>query len=269
MASTRRNNKQSSPDGAELPDNMEEQRGEVSMMALRCVGTSPLLVHQWGKKSVIEMLAKMTGHDLTRLPKDLKEDYEESSYKNERGEHVMPCRIIKKVGVAGAISAGGAISKAALNRGLRIMGHTAPIKNSKPQMDVRITRTSGMNKTPDVRARALYPDGWTIDFVVRFYPKMIAPQKIVHVFRLAGEDIGFCEMRLEKGFSYGAFEVESVPEARIPAILKECASLERLFQIPDALLRAAGASGNAAARKAAAVVRGVNGAAARHASSVS
>jgi hypothetical protein len=250
---------------AEMPDNLEQQRGEVAMMPLRLIGTESLVVHQWGQKSVIELLSKMTGHNLVQLPKDLTKEYEQSAYRNDRDEHVMPCRIIKAVGVAGAVSSGKAIKKAELNRGLRVMGHAAPIKGVKPEMDTRMVRVGGFNGKPDVRARTLYPAGWYLECVLRFYPAMISPQKVVHVFRLAGEDIGFCEMRIEKGFSYGAFEVESVKESEVKRILKECSSPEKMFQIPPALLRAAGnVKQTRTSKRVTSLVESVNGAPDRH-----
>jgi hypothetical protein len=83
-------------------------RGEYTVMGLRVRG-GQLLVHQWGLKSVLEMLSKMAGHPVAQLDKDLSEEGLASAYRNEREEDVLPCRILKACFVNGASQTRGAV----------------------------------------------------------------------------------------------------------------------------------------------------------------
>lgn len=248
--------------------------GEYTLMALRLRG-DVLLVHQWGQKSILEMLSKMAGHPVAQLNKDLVEEGKASSYKNELGQDVLPCRIIKACFAGGASQTRGAVKAGEFNRHVRVVGHTAPLTfESVDRCDVRTVKVGPWNdRVVDLRARTLYT-GWSCDIVLRFPHAVIGSEKVITAIREAGESVGLCEMRIEKGFDLGGFAVEDVATSRIEAIMAANASPEKKFSIPEALLRSASAKledtdKRNPKKKAVATVNGVNGAPARHAADAS
>lgn len=213
---------------------LAKMRSTKVLLAMRLTGTSPILVHQFGEKALIEMLSGMVGLKLPRGNKDLKGEFEASPYQNMKGDDVIPCRLVKACFVEGAISTDGVASKAELKRGLRILGHTAPIRKAKKEMDVRLVRNMG--GSPDVRARAIFDAGWTLDIVAQFSPAILAVDAVIAASQAAGATIGLCDFRPARGGEYGAFDVEILPDHEVARVLKECASPERTPVIPPELL---------------------------------
>ncbi len=222
---------------------LQQQRSSLLQLPVRIRGETPLLMHRWSQKALLQMLGKMVGIDMPRLSKDLTNDYDESWYRNINDELALPCRIIKASIVEGAITTGKVVSKMELKRNLRVLGYTTPIrlaKDTEMEMNVSIVRTSGMSKAPDVRARAVIPPGWHCDIVLQF-PKLLSVDKVVSALTGAGSAIGLCDFRCEKGGDFGCFDIEFFDgndAKHIKRILKECSIQEDQPDIPPQYLRA-------------------------------
>jgi hypothetical protein len=252
-----------------MKDTMQVLHEEVTVMAFRLRGDL-LLVHQWGQKAVLEMLAKMAGHPVPKLNKDLTVEGDASAYRNMQGEDVMPCRIIKACFVNGASQTNKAVQSHQINKHVRVVGHTAPLHfESVDRCDVEPVKVGPWNdRVVDLRARTLYSN-WYCDIVVRFPHTIIGKEKVIAAMRAAGFSVGLCEKRIEKGFELGGFEIESLPTTSIDAILQANRSPEKRFEIPDELRHAASAQledvdKRNPKKKAMSVVASVNDAEARH-----
>lgn len=246
---------------------LAQQRSTRIRLPLRMTFTAPILMHRWTDKAVMQMLGKMVGAEIPRPKKDLTNEFDASWYRNMRGVPALPCRIIKAAIVDGAIETGGVVTKASLKRTLRVVGWTAPLKlKGELQMDVRIASNSG---TPDLRSRAVAPAGSTCDIVLEFSPTL-TPDKVMAATQSAGQCIGVCDWRPDKGGDYGTFEIEALPIKDVARIVKECELPEDEFKIPPELLRAFNAVPEEklgdTARKARAVANHVNGSNSRAAS---
>jgi hypothetical protein len=235
-------------------ESLSRQRAIRLLLVVRIVLTSPMLMHRWTQKAVVQMLSKMTGLSLPRAKKDLTNEYEASWYRNVDGNLALPCRIIKAAIVEGAIGTGGVVSKAQLNRELRVRGYTTPIALPKGKnismdvaqacgvkMDVAIASNNG---TPDLRARALVPSGAWFEVVLDF-PPTLTPDMVMSALTSAGDYIGLCDNRPERGGEYGTFEVPGnyirSDAVNIRRVLAACSKPEEKFEIPPELLRAANA----------------------------
>jgi hypothetical protein len=240
---------------------LAQRRSTFVRLALRITATGPILMHRWAPKAILQMVGKMVGQPMPRVDKDLTEEYEDSYYRNEAGLVVLPCRIIKASIVDGYLTTGGIVSKADLKRYLRVLGYTSPIHlNGEMQMDVRPVGTVG---SVDMRARAVIPVGSHFDVVLQF-TTMLTPDRVMAACEGAGEAIGLCDWRPDKGGDHGTFSIAVLPEKEIPRILKACSSPEDEYKIPPEFLRAfrnhaKAATASDVARKAAAVVEKVNG----------
>jgi hypothetical protein len=247
---------------------LSTMRSSRVLTVARLTTTSPILMHRWSQKAIVQMLSKMTGLEMPRPPKDLTEEFNASWYRNELGEVVMPCRVLKAAIVEGAISTGKVVSKAELKRELRVRGFTSPIyKDGKKlppsalKMDVQPARNQS---GPDLRSRALVPSGSYMDIVLDF-PPTLTPDKVTCAIDGAGSTIGLCDWRPDTGGEYGTFEVGNFrsDKATIDRVLRDCSSPEETFIIPPELLRAFRGVPHEQvsdqARKALSVVKQVNG----------
>lgn len=239
---------------------LAKSRANIVLLAFRVTGETPLLMHRWGQKAIMQMVGKMVGLDQPRDPKDLTGEYEASYYRNTRKQVCVPCRIVKAAIIEGAISTGGVTSKAELKRGLRVLGYTAPLRmdGGPMRMDCRIASNNG---SPDMRARALVPEGWSFDVVLQF-STVLSPDKVVAAFEGAGATIGLCDNRPERGGDYGTFRISLLSDKDIQRIEKENAIPEEEYVIPPEFLRPfkiAADSTSDTTRKAMAVAKKVNG----------
>jgi len=218
---------------------LAEKRATVVRVAFRLRGTSSMLQHRWTSKAFIQMLGKMTGQPVPREAKDITAEYQDSWFRNTKGQLVIPCRLIKASMVEGAITTNGVVSKAELKRSARVLGYTAPVKDKTGKKlivdgkgmspDTRIA----MNATgPDVRTRALVAEGWTADIVVQFQ-LALTPDQIVSALEGAGSSIGLCDWRPEKGGDHGCFSVEVLADKEIKRILDESSYPEEEIVIPE------------------------------------
>jgi hypothetical protein len=216
-----------------------KQLDEYSLMPLRLVGTTPLLMHAWGAKALINMIGKMTGHEMPRVNKDLTEEYQEAFYRNTEDQTVIPCRIVKRCLLNGALATKKAVTKVDVGRYLRVVGQTAPIIG-EPRMDVRLAVLS--RGTPIPVARPIF-DEWSIEVVVRFTHAFLSAEKVVLAAETAGDAVGFLEWRPSSNSpgEFGCFRVEHVPATEIDRIIHDNRHAEKVPVIPDAFLRAAGA----------------------------
>jgi hypothetical protein len=216
---------------------LRKMRATRVRLPLRFTLETPLLMQRWTTKAVRQMLGNMVGQKQPKTDKDLTKDFEESWYRNEKGVAALPCRIIKACIIEGAISTNGVVTKADLKRSLRVLGYTSPLHDAEQEMDVRIVRNA--TGGPDVRSRARFGAGAYFDAVLEF-GMPLSPDKVISAVEAAGQTIGLCEWRPEKGGELGTFRVDVLKgdAATINRILKECSIPEEEFVIPPEMLRA-------------------------------
>jgi hypothetical protein len=248
---------------------LDKARSARVSLALSLIFTTGVLMNRWSNKAIQALLASMVGIDLPRGKKDITADFEAAWYRNMKNEPAIPCRVIKAAIIDGAISTDGVVTKAELKRELRVVGWTAPLRlpeghNGKNMHDAleRDTRiVSNSNGKPDVRSRAIAPAGSRVDVVLEF-PSTLTPDKVMAAVKAAGETIGIGDWRPDKGGEFGRFEVVVLNQdmdKHIARIMRECASPEQQYEIPEVMLRAWGNTADTgiksdAARKAKAVL---------------
>lgn len=225
----------------DLSDVATMLRGEYTIMGLRLSGDA-LLVHQWGQKAFLEMLARMGGHPVPQMNKDLSEEGYHSAYRNAKGEDVVPCRVIKACFCNGAAKTKGAVKQHEFTSNVRVLEHTSPLHfEHVDRCDVDLVKVGPWNdRVVDIRARTLYTN-WYCDVVLKFPHNVIGASKVIAAVREAGDSAGLCEKRIEKGFGLGGFIIKSLPLEEIEATVQACSSPEARFEIPEYLLHAASA----------------------------
>lgn len=90
-----------------------------------------------------------------------------------------------------------------------------------PKVDMRIVRQAGMNRTPDVRTRAIMSE-WACRITVKFVMPQLKEAAIANLLTAAGLYIGLGDGRNEKGaLSYGLFRIVDANDADYKRVVKE------------------------------------------------
>lgn len=180
------------------------------------------------------MSAKVRGELLNPSPKKGRTE-KESTLKHEPLEEYRrsPYRSLGKDGATRILFPASGFKRAMANAALEIPGTNksqigrlcwaegpyVPIYGI-PQMWMAVVRNAGMNKTPDIRTRAILPE-WASRVTVRYVTPNLREQPVVNLMASAGVFIGVGDGRPEKGaLSFGQFEVVPEDDERYQRILK-------------------------------------------------
>jgi len=81
------------------------------------------------------------------------------------------------------------------------------IDKGLPTMREDIVRLQGGARAPDLRYRPMY-ENWECKITVTHPPKIITRQSVLNLISFAGESIGLCEWRPEKGGQWGMYRIK-------------------------------------------------------------
>lgn len=97
---------------------------------------------------------------------------------------------------------------AQMGRLLRVEGERLPLYGI-PQLLMAVTRSADMNRTPDIRTRAIVPE-WAVEITVTYPSQLIKGQMVANLLHAAGLICGVGDWRQQKGSGdYGLFEIVS------------------------------------------------------------
>lgn len=178
-------------------------------------GTSPLLMNAMSEKVMQELLMparrKTSGDKARTLKHDPLSEYRRSCYllsgPNQPTLVAHMATAFKESLRTAALEVGGT-TKAQMGRLTYVVGDMVPIWGI-PQMHMSVVRQAGMNRTPDVRTRAIFPE-WAAAFRINFVTPNLDAQSVANLLLTAGVICGIGDGRPEKGkMSYGQFTVTS------------------------------------------------------------
>jgi len=190
------------------------------------VGTSPLILNRMSEKSKRELLMPKGRKSATERALTLKhnpiEEYRASAYtfKDPKSETLLALLSTSFKGAirSAALDMPGA-KKAQIGRLTYIEGDYIGIYGV-PKLFMSVTRSADMNKTPDVRTRAIVPE-WATRIRITFVQPLIRVQAVANLLNAAGITIGVGDWRPEKGSgSYGQFRIADQDDPEYRRILK-------------------------------------------------
>lgn len=209
---------------------MEVQTGRMDFCVL---GTSPLILNRMAMKAWHELLApkgrKTAADRATSLKHDPVSEFRDSPYTIADPAcptllGVMPTSFKKAMATA-ALDIPGA-KKSQIGRLVYIHGEMQPVFGI-PKVFMAITRSADINRTPDVRTRAILPE-WACKLSVQFTKPILREQSIANLLAAAGIQSGIGDWRQEKGSaSYGSFKLVSADD---PDFLRITSSMGRQAQ---------------------------------------
>ena len=198
----------------------KEKSTEIEIPAIRrdvarinILGTSPLILNRLSEKAKHELLfprgAKNAAEKAATLKHDPLAEYRASP--NRISDPAAPTLLaMPAVAFKGALRSAAVdvpgTAKAQIGRLTYVEGEWTGIYG-KPQMLMTPVRSADMNRTPDIRTRAIVPH-WAATISVHFMSTIIKEQSIVNLLAMAGLTIGVGDWRPEKGSgNYGQFVV--------------------------------------------------------------
>lgn len=190
------------------------------------VGTTPLLLNRMSEKAKHELLAPKGRKNAAERATTLKhipiEEYRASAYtlKDESSPTYLAhlSTAFKGALSSAALDMPGA-KKAQIGRLTWVVGEKVGIYGI-PKLSMMIVRSADMNKTPDVRTRAIVPH-WACRVSVQFVQPLIRAQAVANLLAAGGLIIGVGDGRPEKGkMTFGQFRIADKNDPEFLSILE-------------------------------------------------
>jgi hypothetical protein len=198
----------------------------TSTLVNHVLGTSPLILNRMSEKAKHELLMpkgrKNAVEKATTLKHQPIDEYRASAYviKDDTQPTYLALMSTAFKGSlrSAALDMPGA-KKAQIGRLTFIEGDYVGVYGI-PKLFMAIVRSADMNKTPDVRTRAILPR-WAARVEITFVHPLIRPQAVANLLSAAGLTIGVGDGRPEKGaMSYGQFRIVAPNDPEYLAVIE-------------------------------------------------
>lgn len=192
-----------------------------------CVlGKTPLILNRMSEKAQRELLLPRGRKNAAEKAASLKhnplEEYRASVYRDP-DESAPTYLLMMATAFKGALRSAAmdlpGSSKSQIGRLTFVEGQWVPIFGV-PQIFMSVTRSADMNRTPDIRTRAILPE-WACRVSITFVKPILRDQAVANLFAAAGITMGVGDFRPEKGKgNYGQFELVSEDNEQFQRIMK-------------------------------------------------
>lgn len=206
VKTTNGNGVQPSPVGAPVPQIAISRLAEETML-VPIVGTTPLIVHNFGEKAKRQMLDAMQGRKSPKLPKDPKAEYESAFYRCEDGSPGFPSNGFKLATVDASRFYGKDVTKVGLRQFMFMFGedHETMAKIvGEPRMREDVVRV-GQGGT-DLRYRPEFPE-WSTTLQVTYFTSVLTRDSVLSLIDAGGMGVGIGEWRPSKDGVNGTYRV--------------------------------------------------------------
>lgn len=196
---------------------------KVGRVSVWLKGTTPMICNRMAAKAMRELLLPKGRKGKAEREQSLKHD-PMSEYRNSMGtrEGDGPTRLLvpspapKGCMATAALETKGT-SKTQIGRLVWVEGRECDLYGV-PEMFMSIVRSADMNKTPDVRTRAILRE-WCMPVTILFVKPQLSEKSIIQLLCNGGIMVGIGDFRQEKGKgNFGQFEVAT--EADCKALMK-------------------------------------------------
>lgn len=207
----------------ETIDIIEVSQGRIDFCVL---GKTPFICHAMGKKVREELLLPSPRKNAAQKAANLKhnppEEYRDSIYRAMTDDSptriLTPAMMFKAAMASVAIDIPGA-AKAQIGRLTYVNGDYINLYGI-PQIYIKPMRMADINRTPDMRTRAIMPE-WACNISVTFVKPIMKETPVANLLAAAGIMRGVGDSRVEKGKgNFGQFELVSADNKDFKRILK-------------------------------------------------
>lgn len=182
----------------------------IREVVIPIVGISPLIIHAWSTKAMIEMETKQKmgvknkKHEI-RVPE---EEYEAAKHKSPQGWEGFPAAGFKAAMIRGAKMIGMVMKDTQTSFFIKADCEETQLIRifGEPRLRRDMVRV-GMGSA-DLRYRPEYPE-WSANLTIEFNSGVVSLDQIYQLIKAAGYGCGVGEMRPEKTkFNYGRFKLK-------------------------------------------------------------
>lgn len=204
-------------------DIVELKTGEIVFNVL---GVTPLICNRLSEKARHELLLprgrKNAAEKASTLKHNPYEEFRASPYKisDESSPTLiaMPGSAFKQAGASAAKDIPGA-AKAQIGRLTWVNAWNVAVFGV-PQIFCSIVRSADMNRTPDVRTRAILPR-WACQISIRFVKPILNEKSLANLVAAGGVICGVGDWRQEKGSAnFGQFKLVGMDDPEFAEIVK-------------------------------------------------
>lgn len=194
-------------------------------LTLCLLGEAPFICNAMSEKAYHELLLpagrKTSADKAQSLKHDPKKEFRNSVYyarePNSPTLIVMRSTAFKKAAMGAALDIPGA-RKTQIGRLMYVVGDEVPIYGV-PELMMAVTRSAGIDRTPDIRTRAIIPS-WCAVLNIEYAQPLLNPIVIGKLFATAGITQGVGDWRVEKGSgAYGRFSVVNPDHPQVKLLM--------------------------------------------------
>lgn len=215
-------------------------RLEVAQVSFAVIGKTPLMMNRMSKKVREGLLLppkkKNKAEREATAKHDPVQEFRNSIYRNRLDDTPTACHM-----------PGGGFKSALLDACLRIPGgnktETGQLINianetvfiyGTPFLHMSVVRQAGMQRTPDIRTRAIFPE-WCCVLDIVYVPPLINDEIIFNILAGAGLVIGVGDGRPQKGkLSFGQFQPIDQSDPQFKRIMETGGRAAQLAAIQEA-----------------------------------
>jgi hypothetical protein len=200
-------------------DAIEVEPLRVGSITVWLKGQTPLICNRMAGKAMRELLFPKGRKGTAERQQSLKHD-PLSEYRNSMSVRVgkgptrliFPAPAVKGSMASAALETKGT-SKAQVGRLVWVQGYSCDLYGI-PQLHMAVVRSADMNKTPDVRTRAILAE-WCLKATIQFVRPQFNEKTIATLLANGGIIIGIGDFRQEKGKgNFGQFETATEADCR-------------------------------------------------------
>lgn len=213
---------------------------QTETIVVSVVGTSPLICARMSEKAKTQLLLpsgrKTAAEKQSAAKHNVIEEFNASPYILPEGSAtligLMSSAFKAAMGTA-ALDLPGT-KKAQIGRLVYVENDYTPVYGL-PKLFMSVVRSADINKTPDVRTRAILPR-WAASVQIRFVKPLLNAQGIVNLLSAAGVTAGVGDWRPEKGKgNYGQFRIVNADDPEFIEIVKEGDREAQVTAMEDAI----------------------------------
>lgn len=198
---------------SESPSVLEIPITDIGELETGILGLTPYLHNRMAEKAKQEILfpkgRKNAVEKATTLKHDPVEEFRASPYTLDGDDEptllAMLASNFKGAMMTAALDLPG-VNGRQIGRLITVQGYKIPFWGDA-QLHMAVTRSADMNKTPDIRTRAISPE-WATIITVRFVKPLITHRTVVNLLTTGGQSAGVGDWRPQKGKgTFGQFKL--------------------------------------------------------------
>lgn len=193
---------------------VEIARIATETMLVPIVGTSALIVHNFGAKARQMILESQQGKARQRQIRDPEAEYQTGFYRLPGDRYGFPATAFKSATVGAARFYDRKVKMTDLRQFLWFRGEISDLDpqalieiEGTPRMREDTVRLSGPARTVDLRFRPEFPD-WKAVLPVTYVRSSLSRDSVLNLINAGGMGIGVGEWRPEKRGDFGTYQVD-------------------------------------------------------------